>query len=198
MEVSARRVKGEGRALCSEGEGGLPKSISSLRMEAQGRNGLWPPPMHFSSSLRGELCFHFIPLRFFQLYPVAFSYLPRICFRTKVSSLSFKKGQWEWIAVLADREGRRQGSIWLEPRGTEEMKRSSIKLSVIGLLLCRHELGRPPLSSELQGIKSLKVIEEKLNARPRKRPDWPKVTEWFHNRLTKKWLLCFEILVLFP
>lgn len=58
--------------------------------------------------------------------------------------------------------------------------------------------GRLPLWSELQGIKSLKVIAQKLKARLRERSDWPKVTEWFHNRLTKKWPHCFEILVLFP
>lgn len=44
----------------------------------------------------------------------------------------------------------------------------------------------------------MKVIIQKLKARPRERPDWPKVTEWFHNRLTKKWPHCFEILVVFP
>ena len=44
---------------------------------------------------------------------------------------------------------------------------------------------------------SLNVIGQKLKARPRERHDWPKVTEWFHNKVTKKWPLCFEILIFF-
>lgn len=81
-------------------------------------------------------------------------------------------------------------------RGMEE-ERNSIKLSFVkSLLLVTMSWGRPSLWSELQGVKSLKVIVQKLKARPRDRHHWPKVTEWFHNQLTKKWLHYFEILVL--
>lgn len=39
----------------------------------------------------------------------------------------------------------------------------------------------------LQGVKSLNFIVQKLKARPRERQDWPKVTEWYRNEVTKKW-----------
>ena len=77
-------------------------------------------------------------------------------------------------------------------------RRNSIKLSVVRpLLLVTMSWERPSLWPELQGVKSLKVIVQKLKARPRERRHWPKLTEWFHNQLMKKWPHCFEILVLF-
>lgn len=79
-----------------------------------------------------------------------------------------------------------------------EEERNSIKLSVVRpLLLVTVNWGRSSPWPELQGVKSLKVIVQKLKARPRERHHWPKVIEWFHNQLTKKWPHCFEILVLF-
>lgn len=124
---------------------------------------------------QGRALFPFYPAQIFPIILVAFSYLLRICLTAKVSSFKPQVG----INCLFAGKGKRRENMLLKH-----------------FIIMSSE--RPSLWLEHQGVKSLKVIVQKLKARPREKYDWPKVTEWLHNYLTKKWPHCFEIPALFP